>query len=447
MAPEILEGAVNLRECESSLKQIDVYALGLVLWEISNRCYELYPNKEAPAYQLPFEEETGPHATLDQMKTLVCRHKARPLIPDAWRDNVCSVRLLRATLEDAWDQDAEARLTSLCVEERWAELPLMWEREKHKGFSPTLHPNVTAVAPVTTTMTSGPEIGSLGSPQGVAIKNNCAPVWPPSPRLVQPHQGRNPCMERNTNVAPTEEYSVSGNALVNRSTKHIRPAVDQHQQLADNARLLRLDSVATSYVPRIANPIPYVQNDVREQQSSGGVGGGSRMAAPRGLGRLLRSMFGGSSRLLNTSANVEEYEEQQRLCPVLSSPSSADVPELATTVLLAAKTNNNQVAAAAAGRATQVRCSADGYASVTLLKRNTECIRVTNPAFSESSTGTRSPLPAEFGIAKLHAALPDVRGCSPKLMRRHDGSVAARGSGSVAVRGSYSALELALIDD
>ena len=42
MAPEVLEGAVNLRDCEASLKQIDMYALGLVLWEIGSRCSDLY---------------------------------------------------------------------------------------------------------------------------------------------------------------------------------------------------------------------------------------------------------------------------------------------------------------------------------------------------------------------------------------------------------------------
>ena len=45
MAPEVLEGAVNLRDCASSLKQIDVYALGLVLWEIASRCHDLYQGK------------------------------------------------------------------------------------------------------------------------------------------------------------------------------------------------------------------------------------------------------------------------------------------------------------------------------------------------------------------------------------------------------------------
>ena len=45
MAPEVLEGAVNLRDCEASLKQVDIYAVGLIFWEIGSRCSDLYQGK------------------------------------------------------------------------------------------------------------------------------------------------------------------------------------------------------------------------------------------------------------------------------------------------------------------------------------------------------------------------------------------------------------------
>lgn len=59
MAPEVLEGAVNLRDCEAALKQIDIYALGLVLWECAARCHDLYQGLQTPPYMLPFQAEIG----------------------------------------------------------------------------------------------------------------------------------------------------------------------------------------------------------------------------------------------------------------------------------------------------------------------------------------------------------------------------------------------------
>ena len=46
MAPEVLDGALNLRECEASLKEIDVYAMSLVIWEITMRCSDIYGSKD-----------------------------------------------------------------------------------------------------------------------------------------------------------------------------------------------------------------------------------------------------------------------------------------------------------------------------------------------------------------------------------------------------------------
>lgn len=53
------------------------------------------------------------------------------------------MRSLKETIEDCWDQDAEARLTAQCAEERMAELMMIWER--NKSVSPTVNPMSTAM--------------------------------------------------------------------------------------------------------------------------------------------------------------------------------------------------------------------------------------------------------------------------------------------------------------
>ncbi|CAI9604832.1 unnamed protein product [Staurois parvus] len=50
MAPEVLESRVNLEDLES-FKQMDVYSLSLVLWEVASRCDAI---GEVKSYELPF---------------------------------------------------------------------------------------------------------------------------------------------------------------------------------------------------------------------------------------------------------------------------------------------------------------------------------------------------------------------------------------------------------
>ncbi|KAK7480963.1 hypothetical protein BaRGS_00027778, partial [Batillaria attramentaria] len=140
MAPELLDGAVNLRDCEASLKQIDMYAMGLVLWEIAMRCVDLYQGAPVPEYKPPFHAEVGANPTFEEMQMIVVRGKRRPKFPEVWKETNQAVRSLKETIEECWDGDAEARLTALCVEERMADLPNLWAQEwKHRGMTPTLN--------------------------------------------------------------------------------------------------------------------------------------------------------------------------------------------------------------------------------------------------------------------------------------------------------------------
>uniref|UniRef100_A0A8K9WQW4 receptor protein serine/threonine kinase n=1 Tax=Oncorhynchus mykiss TaxID=8022 RepID=A0A8K9WQW4_ONCMY len=143
MAPEVLEGAVNLRDCESALKQVDMYALGLIYWETFMRCTDLFPGETVPDYQMAFQAEAGNHPSFEDMQVLVSREKERPKFPEAWKENSLAVRSLKETMEDCWDQDAEARLTAQCSEERMAELLLIWDRTK--SVSPTVNPMTTTL--------------------------------------------------------------------------------------------------------------------------------------------------------------------------------------------------------------------------------------------------------------------------------------------------------------
>ncbi|XP_077993218.1 uncharacterized protein LOC144447189 [Glandiceps talaboti] len=151
MSPEVLDGAVNLRDCEVALKQVDVYAMGLVLWEIATRCFDLFPGETVGEYELPFQAQIGSHPSFEDMQVLVSRDKKRPRFPDSWKTNHHAVRSLKETMEDCWDQDAEARLTALCAEERMLELMTLWD--KNKIVSPTVNPTSSAGTGTTQTIT------------------------------------------------------------------------------------------------------------------------------------------------------------------------------------------------------------------------------------------------------------------------------------------------------
>ena len=235
MAPEILEGAVNLRDCETSLKQIDVYSLGLCMWELCVRCSDFYPSEQTtPAYKAPYEAETGVHPSFEQMQVLVSRHKARPMFPASWGGGPAA-KVAKETCEDCWDHDAEARLTSLCVEERLNEISMLKPRATSsltRGSNTPLSTNnlipsspspaIVSISPMRDTIiittTSFPPPNQIIP--GAQINENTAetPLSPPHnnniknremfSQQIQPFQGRNLCMERN--LAQIHNHSSSG---------------------------------------------------------------------------------------------------------------------------------------------------------------------------------------------------------------------------------------------
>uniref|UniRef100_A0A1A8LYB5 TGF-beta receptor type-2 n=4 Tax=Nothobranchius TaxID=28779 RepID=A0A1A8LYB5_9TELE len=114
MAPEVLESRVNLEDLEA-FKQMDVYSMALVLWEMASRCDAI---GEVKSYEPVFGSKVCEQPCVDSMRDLVLRDRGRPDIPSTWTqhqgmDAFCS------TITECWDHDPEARLTAHCVVERF----------------------------------------------------------------------------------------------------------------------------------------------------------------------------------------------------------------------------------------------------------------------------------------------------------------------------------------
>ncbi|KAL5282678.1 ACVR2A.2 family protein [Megaselia abdita] len=81
MAPEVIEGAIDFNR--DAFLRIDIYACGLVLWEMVSRCNA--HNLPSNNYYLPFELELGSNPSLQNLHETVVKHRMRPKILENWR--------------------------------------------------------------------------------------------------------------------------------------------------------------------------------------------------------------------------------------------------------------------------------------------------------------------------------------------------------------------------
>uniref|UniRef100_A0A3Q3JE97 Serine/threonine-protein kinase receptor n=1 Tax=Monopterus albus TaxID=43700 RepID=A0A3Q3JE97_MONAL len=114
MAPEVLESRVNLEDLEA-FKQMDVYSMALVLWEMASRCHAI---GEVRSYEPAFGSQVCEQPCVDSMRDLVLRDRGRPEIPSVWTQHQ-GMSVFCSTITECWDHDPEARLTTHCVVERF----------------------------------------------------------------------------------------------------------------------------------------------------------------------------------------------------------------------------------------------------------------------------------------------------------------------------------------
>ncbi|KAK4311869.1 hypothetical protein Pmani_016653 [Petrolisthes manimaculis] len=117
LAPECLDDSMNVNHIDS-FKRADVYALGLVYWEVARRCNTGGGCEE---YQLPYYDMVPNDPTIEEMRKVVCVCKQRPVIPNKWQS--CEdLRVMSKLMKECWYQNAAARLTALRIKKTLANL-------------------------------------------------------------------------------------------------------------------------------------------------------------------------------------------------------------------------------------------------------------------------------------------------------------------------------------
>ncbi|XP_063071399.1 activin receptor type-1B [Engraulis encrasicolus] len=117
MAPEVLDETINMRHFDS-FKCADIYALGLVYWEIARRCNTGGIHEE---YQLPYYDLVPSDPSIEDMRKVVCDQRLRPNIPNWWQSYE-SLRVMGKIMRECWYANGAARLTALRIKKTLAQL-------------------------------------------------------------------------------------------------------------------------------------------------------------------------------------------------------------------------------------------------------------------------------------------------------------------------------------
>ncbi|KAJ0068466.1 hypothetical protein NL108_008413 [Boleophthalmus pectinirostris] len=119
MAPEVLDETINMRHFDS-FKCADIYALGLVYWEIARRCNTGGILEE---YQLPYFDLVPSDPSIEEMRKVVCDQKLRPNIPNWWQSYE-ALRVMGKIMRECWYSNGAARLTALRIKKTLSQLSI-----------------------------------------------------------------------------------------------------------------------------------------------------------------------------------------------------------------------------------------------------------------------------------------------------------------------------------
>lgn len=125
MAPELLNETMCLKSFDA-FKQADMYAFGLVLWEVARRTL---CDGVSEDYQPPYYDKLCQDPPFEDVKRVICDEAYRPRIPNKWYGEEHLMTLAKL-MSECWYETPVARLTALRVKKTLGRLMERLDNEK-----------------------------------------------------------------------------------------------------------------------------------------------------------------------------------------------------------------------------------------------------------------------------------------------------------------------------
>ncbi|XP_064354570.1 serine/threonine-protein kinase receptor R3 isoform X2 [Dromaius novaehollandiae] len=127
MAPEVLSEQIRT-DCFESYKKTDIWAYGLVLWEIARRTVV---NGIVEEYRPPFFDVVPSDPSFEDMRKVVCVDQQTPAVPNRLFSNAV-LSALAKVMKECWYQSPSARLTALRIKKTLKKLSHSLEKPKQE---------------------------------------------------------------------------------------------------------------------------------------------------------------------------------------------------------------------------------------------------------------------------------------------------------------------------
>ncbi|XP_057657135.1 activin receptor type-1 [Diorhabda carinulata] len=110
MSPEVLDETIRMDHFDS-FRRADVYALGLVFWEM---CRRTISNGIAEDYKPPFYDVVPSDPSFEDMRKVVCVDCQRPNLPNRWASDTLLAGMSKL-MKECWHQNPNVRLPALRI--------------------------------------------------------------------------------------------------------------------------------------------------------------------------------------------------------------------------------------------------------------------------------------------------------------------------------------------